>query len=325
MMCPNNEPSTATDAMFELRVNATSPDSAMSEAGFRAAIAMVIARHPDGAVNDDMREAVRKALVAHDDLCLGSVGVGCCSCGLDGLSVGLWEQHRLDAVIAAGLLTLTLPNATQMVVTRDDIRKAVDDWYETSDGPDALVDAVFWRIPNADGSGALQCRTFSADGRASMCDRPARYIVWGHLYEKQHQGPKCWEHAPKPKMGHDAVEQDYVATMPHAAIYEIPLAPAMTLPNADGLRTYTFDDPEVGPDDEFVRVSDLLAATAQVRRTVSVQEIADLLHGEDRKLTGGPSREFGDLENWAQTHYLSTAAALQALMSGAQVRGGAAP
>ena len=72
----------------------------------------------------------------------------------------------------------------------------------------------------------LMCRTFSEDGRELICDKPARYIVWGVLYGKVRVGPKCWDHAPKPVMGHDAIEMDWVDTMPHAAIYEIPATPA---------------------------------------------------------------------------------------------------
>lgn len=41
----------------------------------------------------------------------------------------------------------------------------------------------------------LTCRTFDDTG-GSVCDRPARFIVWGHLYEKRDKGPKCGRHLP---------------------------------------------------------------------------------------------------------------------------------
>jgi len=43
---------------------------------------------------------------------------------------------------------------------------------------------------------ALTCRTFSEDGREVICTAPARWIVWGHLYEKRDKGPKCSRHLP---------------------------------------------------------------------------------------------------------------------------------
>lgn len=41
----------------------------------------------------------------------------------------------------------------------------------------------------------LTCRTFDDHGD-SICDRPAGFIVWGHLYEKRDKGPKCGHHLP---------------------------------------------------------------------------------------------------------------------------------
>jgi len=40
------------------------------------------------------------------------------------------------------------------------------------------------------------CRTFDKSGN-SICTSPARFIVWGHLYEKLDKGPKCRKHLPK--------------------------------------------------------------------------------------------------------------------------------
>lgn len=145
-----------------------------------------------------------------------------------------WSQDEVEAIrqkyghvtrVESVSRPFAAPEA-DTVVTREDIVKAVDDWYETDAAPVELVDAIFSRIPNAAGSGVPQCRTFSADGQQVLCDRPARYIVWGHLYAKQDKGPKCWEHAPKPKAGQDGVEQDFVSVMPHAAIYELPIETA---------------------------------------------------------------------------------------------------
>lgn len=45
-------------------------------------------------------------------------------------------------------------------------------------------------------AGQLTCRTFAPDG-TSVCDKPAKYVVWGHLYQKLDKGPKCAEHAPE--------------------------------------------------------------------------------------------------------------------------------
>ena len=84
---------------------------------------------------------------------------------------------------------------------------------------------------------ALMCRTFSEDGKQVICDKPAKYIVWGVLYGKMNVGPKCWDHAPKPRAGHDAVELDFVATMPHAAIYEIPAPEPTVKPDREQLIT----------------------------------------------------------------------------------------
>ncbi len=42
-----------------------------------------------------------------------------------------------------------------------------------------------------------KCRTFSADGQRVICDKPGRYIAWGHLYDKADRGPKCFQHLPR--------------------------------------------------------------------------------------------------------------------------------
>jgi hypothetical protein len=44
-------------------------------------------------------------------------------------------------------------------------------------------------------SDVLTCRTFDDRGQ-SICEQPARFIVWGHLYEKRDKGPKCRRHLP---------------------------------------------------------------------------------------------------------------------------------
>lgn len=59
----------------------------------------------------------------------------------------------------------------------------------------------------------LTCRTFDDCGK-SICDEPARFIVWGHLYEKRDKGPKCAKHLP-PHQGTPWLRLQ-------AAIYEIP-------------------------------------------------------------------------------------------------------
>lgn len=59
----------------------------------------------------------------------------------------------------------------------------------------------------------LTCRTFDERGK-SVCDAPARYIVWGHLFEKVDKGPKCAKHLPEMSMPPWMRLQ--------AAIYEIP-------------------------------------------------------------------------------------------------------
>lgn len=41
----------------------------------------------------------------------------------------------------------------------------------------------------------LVCRTFSETG-LTVCDQPAEFVVWGHLYEKGDKGPKCRYHLP---------------------------------------------------------------------------------------------------------------------------------
>ena len=42
-----------------------------------------------------------------------------------------------------------------------------------------------------------KCRTFSADGSELLCDRPGRYLMWGHLFNKMDKGPKCQYHLPR--------------------------------------------------------------------------------------------------------------------------------
>lgn len=58
------------------------------------------------------------------------------------------------------------------------------------------------------------CRTFDAKGD-SVCDQPARFIVWGHLFEKRDKGPKCERHLP-PTQGAPWLG------LGSPAIYEIP-------------------------------------------------------------------------------------------------------
>lgn len=48
----------------------------------------------------------------------------------------------------------------------------------------------------ADDTARPTCRTFDNAGD-SICDQPARFIVWGHLYEKRDKGPKCGRHLPR--------------------------------------------------------------------------------------------------------------------------------
>jgi hypothetical protein len=72
---------------------------------------------------------------------------------------------------------------------------------------------------------ALTCRTFDERGE-SVCDRPARYIVWGHLFEKRDKGPKCGRHLPQT---HDAPW-----SLVQSAIYEIPALAARPAPVVSG-------------------------------------------------------------------------------------------
>lgn len=55
-----------------------------------------------------------------------------------------------------------------------------------------------------------------------ICTKSARYIVWGHLYEKNQKGPRCYEHVAKIRMGHDGVETSLVNTGPEGSVFEIP-------------------------------------------------------------------------------------------------------
>lgn len=59
----------------------------------------------------------------------------------------------------------------------------------------------------------LLCRTYSTKG-VSLCDQPARYIVWGHLFQKLDKGPKCAAHLP------ESTTAPALGSPP--AIYEIP-------------------------------------------------------------------------------------------------------
>lgn len=70
---------------------------------------------------------------------------------------------------------------------------------------------------------AMPCRTFDDLGNP-ICDAPAEFIVWGHLYEKRHKGPKCRKHLP-PQSG--------VLGFGVPAIYAIPTAPATVQPTAE--------------------------------------------------------------------------------------------
>ena len=40
------------------------------------------------------------------------------------------------------------------------------------------------------------CFTFD-DITQRMCFKPARYVVWGHLYEKREKCPNCGDHLPQ--------------------------------------------------------------------------------------------------------------------------------
>lgn len=59
-----------------------------------------------------------------------------------------------------------------------------------------------------------RCRTADKDGR-DICDQPARYVVWGHLYEKNDKGPKCAKHLPH-------ITPNITGPFGPPAIYEIP-------------------------------------------------------------------------------------------------------
>lgn len=71
-----------------------------------------------------------------------------------------------------------------------------------------------------DDDDVLLCRTFDEKG-TPICDLPARYIVWGHLFDKRDKGPKCAQHLPE----HQGPPWFLMAD--RAAIYEIPDVEAM--------------------------------------------------------------------------------------------------
>ena len=50
-----------------------------------------------------------------------------------------------------------------------------------------------------------------------VCDQPARYVVWGHLYEKGEKGPRCGRHLPE-----SAYLPQTEGVFANHAIYEIP-------------------------------------------------------------------------------------------------------
>lgn len=52
------------------------------------------------------------------------------------------------------------------------------------------------------------------------CDRPAEFIVWGHLYEKREKGPRCERHLPEGAYFPGAIGQ--------SAIYRIPATLTVT-------------------------------------------------------------------------------------------------
>lgn len=56
------------------------------------------------------------------------------------------------------------------------------------------------------------------------CTRPARYVVWGHLFTKEEKGPRCRRHLPE-----SVGQWNPLGSLP--AVYEIPatvLTPAPT-------------------------------------------------------------------------------------------------
>lgn len=85
--------------------------------------------------------------------------------------------------------------------------------------------------PAPEPSDALMCRTFSDDGLEVVCDRPARYIVWGHLYERRDKGPKCARHLPRSVREQGMVHLTALGIF-RQAIYEIPDRVAPTAPTS---------------------------------------------------------------------------------------------
>ena len=81
--------------------------------------------------------------------------------------------------------------------------------------------------PTTSAAETLVCRTFDERGN-SVCSQPAKYIVWGHLYEKRHKGPKCRKHLPPLDHG--------VPGFGSPAIYGIPAAQPTVLPDVETVR-----------------------------------------------------------------------------------------
>ncbi len=134
-----------------------------------------------------------------------------------------------------------------------DRTQASNAWnYISSDGPvkKAIMrfNATASNVQNGGTAipSSLKCLSRDEAGKDN-CSKPARYIVWGHLYEKNQKGLRCYEHAARPLMGHDGVPSPFVNTQ--AAVFELssltgPVAP--TVDEVDFLLKQYDVDPEFG-------------------------------------------------------------------------------
>lgn len=117
---------------------------------------------------------------------------------------------------------LALEPVTEVPTVDGMVEAMMDAWLDAEPedakiNSDTLVKmskALLAVAPEVTPANIPHCRTFDING-VSLCEKPARFIVWGHLIDgKGDRGPKCSEHLPEKYKGAVAVGR-------HVAIFDL--------------------------------------------------------------------------------------------------------